>query len=233
MERQLRTSLGYMLGSAGLAFLLLSVTTYAVLRHLVITPLGKLEEAARAIETGKHDTPLALDRPDEVGELARALDRMRRQILEHLDQVRRWGEELEVRVAERTQELRDSQAAIIERERQIAALKAVRAATVTLSHHVNNATAGIAGCLDVLSTTLGDQADWQVRYALDGIQASVRKITAVLRTLKDLTQIKLTGFPGGQEAVDVDGAIQQALAQLESAEPPQGEDSSRRFTEGR
>lgn len=230
MERQLRTSLGYMLGSAGLAFLLLSVTTYAVLRHLVITPLGKLEVAARAIETGKHDTPLALDMPDEVGELARTLDRMRRKILEHLDQVRRWGEELEIRVAERTHDLRESQAAIVERERQIASLEAVRAATVTLSHHINNATAGIAGCRDVLSMTLGDQADWQVRYALDGIQASVKKITAVLQTMRDLTQIKLTSFQGGLEAIEVDRAIQETLARFGGAEPPQGEDSSRHLT---
>ncbi len=90
-------------------------------------------------------------------------------------------------MAERTEELRQSRAAIVERERQIAALEAVRVATVTLSHHINHATAGIAGCRDVLSMTLDDQADWQVRYALEGIQASVKKIVAVLRALKDLT----------------------------------------------
>ncbi|MEK7205314.1 MAG: hypothetical protein AAB254_07365, partial [candidate division NC10 bacterium] len=51
-EEQLRTSLGFMLGSAGLAFLLLTATTYAVLRRLVITPLADLGRAARAIEVG-------------------------------------------------------------------------------------------------------------------------------------------------------------------------------------
>lgn len=229
MEQQLGKSLGYMLGSAGLAFLLLTVTTYGVLRRLVVSPLADLGQAAQAIQRGIYDTPLVLHQSDEVGQLARTLDQMRSRILEHLEEARRWGAELEVRVAERTEELRQSQAAIVERERQIASLEAVRAATVTLSHHINNATAGIAGCRDVLSTTLRDQAGWQVLYALDGIQASVKKITAVLQTMRDLTQIKLTSFQGGLEAIDVDHEIQKALAHLGSTEPPQGEDSSRRL----
>jgi HAMP domain-containing protein len=375
MEQQLQASLAYMLGSAGLAFLLLTGTTYAVLRRLVITPLADLGQAARAIEAGNYDVSMTLDRTDEVGELARTLDQMRCRILEHIEEVRRWGQELEVRVAERTQELRtlnrvalvtnevldlatifsraleasldalgvrsaaiilvapelegpiivqqgleafevedltsharqndiqgictgvvtrqerrrfacfpirskgaslgvlcaddsgevplaseklrllealaaqlggtverailhqnlersfrelqESQTAVLERERRIAALEAVRAATVALSHHINNATAGIAGCRNVVSMALGDQVDWQVRYALEGIQESVTKITAVLWAMGDLTRITLTDFPGGLKAIDVDEAIQKTLAQLQSAgttvqgDPPQ------------
>jgi HAMP domain-containing protein len=378
MERQLQTSLASMLGSAGLAFGLLFATTYAVLRRLVITPLAELGQAARAIEEGNYDAPLTLHRTGEVGELARTLDGMRRRILEHLDEVRRWGQELEIRVAERTQELRtlnrvalltnealdlatifpraleaalnalgvragaiilaapeldrpvvarqgltqgeaealtrraneagaelacaaplaragarafacfpirskgtlrgvlcadnsadvplpaeklrllealaaqlggtverailhqdlernfrdlrESQAQIIERERQIAALEALRAATVTLSHHINNATAGIAGCREVLAMSLGGQADWEVQYALDGIQGSVKRITAVLRALQDLTRIELMPFPGGMQAIDVEHAIQEALAQLGPDERDPGRDPPRRPT---
>lgn len=227
MEQQLRTNLAHMLGSAGLAFLALTLTTYGVLRRLVISPLADLDRSAQTIQAGKYDTPLILHRSDEVGELARTLDQMRRRILDHLEEVRRWGEELEIRVSERTEALRQSQAAIVERERQIAALEAVRAATVTLSHHINNATAGIAGCRDVLASTLGDQTDWQLRYALDGILVSVKKITAVLQALRDLTQIELTPFPGGMEAIDMGAAIQERIAQLRLDEQPPRKDSSR------
>lgn len=366
MERQLQTSLASMLGSAGLVLILLFATTYAVLRRLVITPLAELGQTARAIEGGNYDAPLTLHRTDEVGDLGRTLDDMRRRILEHLAEIRRWGQELEVRVAERTQELhtlnrvavvtnealdlttiftraleaaldtlgvgagavilatpepmgpmvvhrgltqaeaealtrqaraagvelacagsvaptegpafacfpirskgilrgllcvdnpkelpllpeklrlleaiaaqlggtveravlhqdlersfrdlRKSQDQIIERERQIAALEALRTATVTLSHYINNATAGVEGCRDVLATILGEQSDWQIRYALDGIRASVKKITAVLQALRDLTRIELTAFPGGVEAIDVEDAIKRTLAQLETDE---------------
>ncbi len=215
MEEQLRTSLGYMLASAGLAFLLLTATTYAVLRRLVVTPLADLGRAARAIQAGRYDTPLTLQTSDEVGELARTLDQMRGRIVEHLEEIRRWGEELEGRVAERTEELRRSQAEILQRQRRIAALEAVRAATVTLSHHINNATAGIAGCRDVLASALAEETDWQIRYALDGIQTSVRRITAVLQALRDLVRIDVMSFPGGLEAIDVDRAIQEKLARLQ------------------
>ncbi len=366
MEWQLRTSLAYMLGSAALTFLLLTATTYAVLRRLLINPLVDLGRAARAIEAGNYDVSMTLDRADEVGELGRTLDGMRRRIVEHMGEIRRWGQELEMRVTERTQELRilnrialitnealelktiftraleaaldalgvgtgaiilatpqpvgplvvqrgltqeetevlsrqakgagvesacaepmaqvgirsfvcfpilwkgvlrgvlcttnrgevplppeklrllealavqlggaaerailhqdlersfrdlqESQAQVIERERQIAALEALRATTVTLSHHINNATAGIDGCRNVLATSLGEQADWQIRYALEGIQASVKKITAVLGALRDLTRIELTSFPGGVDAIDVERAIQQTLARLDADE---------------
>lgn len=363
MEQQLRMNLVYMVGSAAVAFLLLTLTTYAVLRHLVILPLADLGRSAQAIQAGKYDTPLTLQTSDEVGALARTLDQMRRRILEHLEEVRHWGQELEVRVAERTQELQtlnrvalitnealeleaifaraleatlealdaaagaiilvapqfekpmvvqqgfppaqaetlarkagemgvnlacedgipypgrrsfacfpirskgvlrgvfcvdspdqvpltpeklrlleglaaqlggtvdrallhqelersfrdlqSSQAQIIERERQIAALEAVRGATVTLSHHINNATAGIEGCRTVLATSLAEQADWQVRFALEGIQACVKKITAVLRALQEVTRIELMRFPGGTKAIDVEREIREMLARLE------------------
>lgn len=356
---------------------MLTATTYAVLRRLVITPLAVLGRAARAIEAGHYDTPMTLHRADEVGELARTLDQMRRRILEHLDEVRRWGQELEVRVAERTQELRtlnrvalvtnealdletifsraleaaldalsvdagavilvtpqheepmvvqqglsqtevealtrqaraagvelacaraganagvrrfacfpirskgvlrgllcadnsqiplspeklrllealaaqlggtaeravlhqelersfrdlrESQAQIVERERQIAGLKALQAATVTLSHHINNAAAGIEGCRNVLAMALSNQADWQVRYALDGIRSSVKKITAVLRALAGLTRLELTPFPGGTEAIDIEWAIQETLAQLGPDDPPPADNPPRGLT---
>jgi len=127
-------------------------------------------------------------------------------------------------------DLRESQAQIVERERQIAALKALQAATVTLSHHINNATAGIAGCRDVLAMTLGEQADWQVRYALDGIRSSVKKITAVLRALAGLTRLELTPFPGGTEAIDIEWAIQETLAQLGPDDPPPADTPPRGLT---
>ncbi len=119
-------------------------------------------------------------------------------------------------------DLQESQAAIVERERRIAALEAVRAATITLSHYINNAAAGIEGCRDVLATALEEQADWQLRYALDGIRASVRRITLVLQTLRDLTRIDLTQFPGGMGAHDMEHAIQRTLAELEPEQPRPG-----------
>ncbi|MBI2001916.1 MAG: GAF domain-containing protein, partial [candidate division NC10 bacterium] len=126
--------------------------------------------------------------------------------------------------------LRESQAQIVERERQIAALEALRAATVTLSHHINNAAAGIEGCRNVLAMALNDQADWQVRHALDGIRTSVRKITAVLQALRGLTRFELIPFPGGADAIDIERAIQETLAQLGPDEREAGRDPSRRPT---
>ncbi len=127
-------------------------------------------------------------------------------------------------------DLQESQVAIVERERKIAALEALRAATTTLSHYINNAAAGIEGCRDVLATAMEEQADWQLRYALDGIRASVRRITLVLPALQDLTRIELTPFPGGMGAHDMEHAIQRAMAGLGPDGQRPGGDTRRHTT---
>lgn len=215
MEEQLRTNLAYMLASAGLAFILLMTTTYGVLRRVVIRPLANLRTAAQAIEAGDYRRKVLLRRADEIGDLARTLDQMRCRVLEHLEEIQRWGEELERRVTERTMKLQASQAAVVERERQIAVLEAVRAATITLSHHINNATAGITGCRTVLLMHVDEQNE-QVACALEGIRTSVQKITSVLRALQQVSRIELTPFGGGLVGIEIEDAIRQALATLES-----------------
>lgn len=71
----------------------------------VVRPIRDLTNASRRIAAGSLDDPVAVTREDEVGELARSFDIMRVRLRDSLEESRRWTDELETRVGERTREL--------------------------------------------------------------------------------------------------------------------------------
>lgn len=84
-------------GGAGLLALLVGAIMFAVNR-LVLTPLFKLTDSARALGAGNYNVELPPASNDEMGELTRAFGTMAAQVRSHTD-------ELEGKVAQRTQEL--------------------------------------------------------------------------------------------------------------------------------
>ena len=92
---------------AVLGFLLISVpfVLFQFLIRRVFKPLHALMRAAETIAAGDLDQPVPVRGTTEVQILATSLDQMRIRLREHLEQQRRWNEELETKVRERTQEL--------------------------------------------------------------------------------------------------------------------------------
>ena len=72
----------------GVLALLLSVLLANVLSANVVSPLEGLSRAALRIQRGRLDTKVELDRVDEVGRLANAMERMRVGIMERDEQLR-------------------------------------------------------------------------------------------------------------------------------------------------
>ncbi|MEH3085401.1 MAG: biofilm regulation protein phosphatase SiaA [Xylophilus ampelinus] len=91
--------------------LLLAGFAYATDR-LVLRPLRRLEQSAQAMAAGDFDTPLEVDRRDEIGALSQAFARMR-------GQIRRHTQELEAKVMARTQALARANEDMAQARRQI------------------------------------------------------------------------------------------------------------------
>jgi signal transduction histidine kinase len=91
---------------AAAALLSLGVVELLVLRR-VLQPLSELIVFTEEVGAGKLDVEARVVRDDEVGLLAAAFNHMVGQIRERGETVRRHGEELEKRVAKRTDELRE------------------------------------------------------------------------------------------------------------------------------
>ncbi|HET9552709.1 MAG TPA: ATP-binding protein [Anaeromyxobacteraceae bacterium] len=82
----------------------------------VTQPVAVLTAEAERIASGELAWPIPALGEDEVGQLGQALDRMRRNLKELLERVEKANEALEGRVAERTRELAEANAALRERE---------------------------------------------------------------------------------------------------------------------
>jgi signal transduction histidine kinase len=120
--------------------------------RLLVRPVRDLTRAAEGMASGNLETPVSVSEGGEIGVLAESLETMRAQLRDSLETVRHWGEELEVKVDERTVELNA-------RNRQLAAVSAILAAA-NESHELDEM---LARCLDVvLEQTAMDAAAVQL-----------------------------------------------------------------------
>jgi nitrate/nitrite-specific signal transduction histidine kinase len=102
-----------------------AVLLAALVSRRLVGPVRALTTASERLAQGHTDEPVARQGEDEVGLLSEALERMRREINSSRGDLLAAARELEVRVADRTEELRD-------RNEELVALNAL-AATLTRS----------------------------------------------------------------------------------------------------
>jgi signal transduction histidine kinase len=119
-----------------LALLVAGGMAWVHVRRLV-GPLRTLTLASQRIAAGDLDSPIAIERGDEVGILARSFEAMRVRLRLSLEEIRRWNEELEERVKKRTREVE-------RRNRELSAINSV-AETVNRSLDLDKV---LAGALD-------------------------------------------------------------------------------------
>jgi len=92
-------------GAFFVSALLLLLGGSLVTQKSVVHPLHALGQVAERIGQGDLDTPVAVGGPQEFQSLARNFDTMRAQLKTSQEELQAWAKELEVRVAQRTQEL--------------------------------------------------------------------------------------------------------------------------------
>jgi signal transduction histidine kinase len=74
----------------------------------LIGPIGQLTTAAQNISRGNLSQSIPELGSDEIGELGRSFDSMRIALKQSLEEIQQWNRELETKVDERTQQLRES-----------------------------------------------------------------------------------------------------------------------------
>jgi two-component system, OmpR family, sensor histidine kinase TorS len=156
-----------------LLLLALAVTVWVVFRYHLLGRLRGMERAVRALSTGNFDIELATTDNDPLAPLARAFEQVRENVRERerLEQeLRRHHEELAEQVAQRTAELKESNA-LLEREvaehamarQQAEAANAAKNMFLgSLSHELRTPLSGVRGATQLLRETRIDarQADY-------------------------------------------------------------------------
>ncbi len=158
-----RGLLGFLI-VAILLFVALIVTLWVVYRYHVLGRLSGMEKAARALSTGNFDVDIATGGNHPLAPLGRALEQVRENVRERErleKELRRHQGELEAQVAERTAELKESNA-LLEREVSEHALarQAAEEANAaknlflgSLSHELRTPLSGVSGATRLLRET--------------------------------------------------------------------------------
>jgi two-component system sensor histidine kinase TorS len=179
-------------------FFTLIVTVWAVFRYHLLGRLNGMETAVRALSTGDYDVTIATGDQDPLAPLGRALEQFRENARERLrleDELRRHQQVLESQVAERTAELKHSNA-LLAREvaehavaRQVAeeANKAKGVFLGTLSHELRTPLSGVLGIVRLLRES---PLDSRQRQYLDTIGYANLTLLEILEDMLSFSRIE-------------------------------------------
>lgn len=115
-------------------------------------PIKALTEAAGRVGSGDYSAKVAVTSHDEIGFLADRFNRMTGDLGRANEKIRRWGENLEHVISERTDQLRTMQAEMTQTEK----LASLGALVSGIAHEINNPNTFIRGNLSLISEALAD-----------------------------------------------------------------------------
>ena len=141
------------LGAATVVLLVGILATF--MNRALAAPLGRILEVMGRAEAGDLDVRAPEDRQDEVGQVARGLNRM-------LDRVGSFQAELARRVAEATAELRRTNQRLFAAQQQVGRNERLAAAgelAAAMAHDVGTPLTGVSGHLQLLEEEVADLDD--------------------------------------------------------------------------
>ena len=185
-------------------FLLFVILVFSTTR--IIKPLQQMVLATQIIAKGDLKHKLHVKSKDEIGALAKSFDRMTEELRKANQELIDWGKTLEKKVEERTNEIREMQAHLIQQEK-LASLGKLAAG---IAHEINNPLGGILIYSHLL---LEDMKKEDPRY--DNLAKIVKETTRCKDIVKGLLQF---AHPKEPEAIQIDisAALDNALSLLES-----------------
>jgi two-component system NtrC family sensor kinase len=172
--------------------ILLSVLLAVFGAKSIYKPIEAMAKVINTIEHGKEVRIGQLDSKDEVAVLAQQFDAMLDKLQEQREQIQDAANLLEVKVEDRTRQLRNQKASLQHnlrllkqtREKLVAneKLAAIGELTAGIAHEINNPTAVILGNMDLLIDELGDNAKL-VEHETKLIFQQVYRIRAIINNL--------------------------------------------------
>ena len=128
----------------------------------VFRPIERMHTTMHAIERGDADARVGeVETEDELGVVAAHFDQLLDRLQARAESLKRWGDSLDAKVAERTAELEQAVADLRAAQSQLVMnekMAAIGQLTAGVAHEINNPIAVIQGNLDVLRDILGPAA---------------------------------------------------------------------------
>lgn len=205
--QQIRARTWYVGGVA----LVIALIGGAYLTRSITGPVVRLRDATMAVGRGEFSRT-AIDGRDELAELATAFNRMSESLEQNAAdiaaknaEIERFNQELQQRVEQRTAQLREAQARLV----QSGQLAAVGELSSGLAHELNNPLAGILGILQILGMKLADRPEAALLRAAEEQAVRCKEIVA---NLLRFTRPAALGAAPPDDVVDLAAVVRDVLA---------------------
>lgn len=186
----------------GIAFLL-ALVSGVVLARGIARPIELLTHVVEKFGQGETHARSKLKGEDEIGRLSRAFNEMADGICERDLELRRFNEELQLRVEERTRELKEAQDQLIQSQK----MAAVGELGAGVAHEINNPLAGVLGAAQL--ALLRTDKDNPIRPNLEDIEREALRIRGIVESLLQLSSDREAQAGG---TVDVNEVVESALS---------------------
>jgi two-component system NtrC family sensor kinase len=206
-----RWALGGVIVLFVVAILLATLLSLRAARN-IFRPIERMNQTMHAIEAGEAEARVGpLASRDEIGRLAGHFNQLLDKLHEQNAELRRWGTDLDVKVAARTRDLEEANRRLQDAHRQLALrekLAAIGELTAGVAHEINNPVAVIQGNLDLAREIIGPAAK-MAATELDLIDQQVQRINQIVTRL--LQFARPTEYAGYTEPVAPAAVIADAL----------------------
>jgi len=195
---------------AGVLFL--SVPVFLWMARGVFEPLERMTKTMHKVGQGDFSARNGnVQRRDEIGQVASHLDDLLDQVQDRDQKLRAYADELNLRVDQRTAELRDANEKLEDTYRQLVMsekLASIGEITAGVAHEINNPVAVIQGNVDVVRETLGSAAE-DVQTELNLVDRQVMRIQAIVGKL--LKFARPSEFADYDEKVPMGAVVEDCL----------------------
>ncbi len=194
------------------------VATLIGTRRLV-KPVNALTESAQRISSGDLESPVIRFDGGEIGVLAQALEEMRVKLRDSLEEITRWGTEMEQRVRVRTAELERlvEQVSKLEGVREMERLRSEFVSSV--SHELKTPLGFIKGYVTTLLRTDVLPSEATRREFLEVIRHEAGKLQELVDNLLDTARLQAGGLMVNTKPVDLGALVRSVVEKARETSP--------------
>jgi signal transduction histidine kinase len=170
-----------------LAVVLLAMILMALFVRIITDPVQELVDVTNRVSQGDLTQRVAIEQGDEIGQLAHTFNQMIESLQQSRQEIEDYNRNLEAMIVERTEELEQTQAQLVQSEK----MSAIGQLAAGVAHELNNPLGGILGfaqfTLEKLNKTAPEKTgekeiEAYKRYLTD-IEAQARRCKTIVQNL--------------------------------------------------